>query len=45
MGITAYAFAEAPQTLKHYSSDEMETQLKEIKALTDYQDMKERNLF
>jgi carboxypeptidase Q len=45
VGITAYAFAEAPETLKHYSPDEMETQLKEIKALTDYQDLKDKNLF
>lgn len=45
VGITAYAVADAPETLKHYSDAEMEAQLKEIKALTAYKDMKNHNLF
>lgn len=45
VGITAYAFADAPEMLKHYSSDELQEQLKSIKALVEYKDMQDHHLF
>ncbi len=45
VAITSYALADAPQRLKHYSSEEMEAQLKEIKAYNAYKDMKDHKLF
>jgi hypothetical protein len=45
VGITAYAFADTPSTLKHYSAAELQEQLTGIKALTQYKDMQEHNLF
>jgi hypothetical protein len=45
VGMTAFAFADAPETLKHYSATELENQLKEIKALTQCKDMQDHKLF
>jgi carboxypeptidase Q len=45
VGITAYAFADTPSTLKHYSAEELQDQLNSIKALTQYKDMQDHNLF
>jgi carboxypeptidase Q len=45
VGITAYAFSDTPSTLKHYSAAELQDQLSGIKALTQYKDMQEHNLF
>ena len=45
VGITAYAFADTPSTLKHYTAAELQDQLTGIKALTEYKDMQEHNLF
>lgn len=45
LGITAYAFADSPSELKHYSATELQDQLSAIKALTEYKDMQEHNLF
>jgi carboxypeptidase Q len=45
VGITAYAFADTPSALKHYSAAELQDQLSGIKALTQYKDMQEHNLF
>jgi hypothetical protein len=39
VGITAFAFADATGTLKHYSAAEIETQLKGIEALDTYKDL------
>ena len=35
----ALAFADAPATLPHYTTDQLEDQLKMIKSWDDYQDM------
>ena len=45
VGITAYAFADATETLKHFSDAEMEEELKSIKALAQYKDMQEHKMF
>lgn len=45
VGITAYAFADSSTMLKHYSNDEIEKQLKEIKAYDEYKDMADHKLF
>ena len=45
VGITAYAFADTPSTLKHYTAAELQEQLNGIKALTEYKDMQEHHLF
>ncbi len=39
VGVTAYAFANAANTLKHYSAKEVEDQLKAVDAYTQYQDL------
>lgn len=39
VGVTALAFADAPATLPHYTTDQLEDQLKKIKSWDDYQDM------
>jgi Zn-dependent M28 family amino/carboxypeptidase len=43
--LTAYAFANTPVELKHYSAAELEEQLKGIKALVEYKDMQDHKLF
>jgi carboxypeptidase Q len=45
VGLTAYAFADAPETMKHYSPDQVQEQLKGIKALAQYKDMQAHKLF
>lgn len=45
VGLTAYAFADAPHELKHYTAAELEDQLRQIKALTQYKDMQDHKLF
>lgn len=45
VGLTAYAFADATTSLKHLSAAELEKQLKEIKAWSQYQDLEEHKLF
>jgi hypothetical protein len=45
VGITAYAFADAPGTLPHYTQAQMEDQLKAIDGLTQYKDMQDHKLF
>ena len=45
VGLTAYAFADAPESMKHYSAEEVQEQLKSIKALAQYKDMQEHKLF
>ncbi|MBV8631139.1 MAG: M20/M25/M40 family metallo-hydrolase [Silvibacterium sp.] len=45
VGMTAFAFADAPESLKHLSTAELENQLKDIKALTQYKDMQDHKLF
>ena len=39
VAVTAYAFADASNALKHYSAKEVEDQLKAIKAFAQYQDL------
>ncbi len=45
VGVTAYAFADAPNSLKHYSQSELEDELKSIKAIDEYKDMNDHKLF
>ncbi len=45
VGVTAYAFADAPLALKHYSASEVEEQLKSIKALAQYKDLQDHKFF
>ncbi len=45
VGLTAYAFADSPTTLRHYSATEVEDELKGIKALDEYKDMQAHGLF
>lgn len=45
VGITAYAFADAPNRLKQFSPAELEDELKSIKALDEYKDMNDHKLF
>jgi carboxypeptidase Q len=45
VGITAYAFADAAGTLKHYSPAELEDQLKSIQMWTKFQDMQDHHMF
>jgi carboxypeptidase Q len=45
VGITAYAFADDPTTLKHLDSAAVESQLKHVKAFEQYQDLQEHKLF
>ena len=45
VGLTAYAFADSPTTLRHYSTTEVEDELKGIKALDEYKDMQAHGLF
>ena len=45
VGMTAYAFADAPAALNQLTNAQMEEQLKKIKALAQYQDMVAHNLF
>ncbi len=39
VGLTAYAFADWPGELKHFSAAELEDQLKKIDSLDDYKDL------
>ncbi len=45
VGVTALAFADAPQPLKHLSQAEMEDQLKKIKSYDEYKDMVDHKMF
>lgn len=45
VGVTAYAFADSPTTLKHATAAEVEEELKQIKSLDEYNDMKAHDLF
>jgi carboxypeptidase Q len=45
VGITAYAFADAPTTLKHFDASEVESQLKDLKVFNEYKDMVDHKLF
>lgn len=45
VAVTAYAFADSPTTLKHYTAAEVEDELKQIKSLDEYNDMKAHDLF
>lgn len=45
VGITAYAFADAPEMGKHLTDAQVEEQLKKIKALDQYKDMVEHQMF
>ena len=45
VGVTAYAFANSPTTLKHYTAAEVEDELKQIKSLDEYKDMQAHDLF
>jgi hypothetical protein len=44
VGMTAYAFADWPGALKHYSSADLEEQLRGIKSLDEYRDMQAHGL-
>ncbi len=45
VGVTALAFADAPKTLSHLSTAEMEEKLKKIEAFDEYKDMLDHNMF
>jgi carboxypeptidase Q len=45
VGMTAYAFADAPTMLKHLSPTEVEEELKAQKVLTQFKDLQEHKLF
>ena len=45
VAVTAYAFADSPTTLKHYTAAEVEDELKQIKSLDEYKDMQAHGLF
>ena len=45
VGVTAYAFADSPTTLKHYTAAEVEDELKQIKSLDKYKDMQAHDMF
>ena len=45
VAITAYAFADAPNRLKQYNSAEFQEQMKSIKALEQYNDLKDHKMF
>jgi carboxypeptidase Q len=45
VGITAYAFADEPTTLKHLDSADIESQLKKVKAFEQYQDLQDHKIF
>jgi len=45
VGVTALAFADAPSAMKHLTTQEVEEQLKRIKAFDTYQDMQTHKLF
>lgn len=45
VGLTAYAFADWPGELKHFSAAELENQLTQIKALDDYKDLQAHKMF
>jgi carboxypeptidase Q len=45
VGVTALAIADAPSMLPHYSANQLEDQLKQIKAWDDYQDAVTHHMF
>jgi carboxypeptidase Q len=45
VGITAYAFADAPTTVKHLDSAEVESEFKKLKVLEQYHDLEEHKMF
>jgi carboxypeptidase Q len=45
VGLTAYAFADAPARVKQLTDEQMEDQLRGVKALAQYQDMVAHKLF
>ncbi len=45
VGVTALAFADAPEMLKHPSTAEIESELKAIQAFDEYQDMQAHHEF
>jgi hypothetical protein len=45
VGMTAFAVADAPTALSHFSDTQVEEQLKEIKAQAQYQDILAHNIF
>jgi carboxypeptidase Q len=45
VGITAYAFADSPASLKHLDASEIESQLKDLHVLNEYKDMVEHKMF
>jgi hypothetical protein len=45
VGMTAYAFADSPGELKHYTEAQLKEQLGQIRALTEYKDMQAHGLF
>jgi len=45
VGITAYAFADSPTTLKHFDAAEVESQLKDLHVANEYKDMVDHKMF
>jgi carboxypeptidase Q len=45
VGITAYSFADAPTTLPHLDTAEVETEFKNLKVFEQYQDLQDHKMF
>jgi hypothetical protein len=45
VGVTAYAFADAPTTLKHLDTTAVEDEFKNLKVYEQYQDLQEHKMF
>jgi len=45
MGMTVFAFADAPTTVKHLSAAEVDEQFKKIKVIEQYKDLVDHHLF
>jgi len=45
VGITAYAFADAPTTLPHLDATAVENEFKNLKVLEQYQDLQDHKMF
>lgn len=45
VGVTAYAFADAPTTLPHLDSTAVETEFKNLKVFEQYQDLQDHKMF
>jgi hypothetical protein len=45
VGVTAFAFADAPTTLPHLGSAAVESEFKNLKVFEQYQDLQDHKMF